>query len=391
LAAPIYSADGRFLGVLAATLVFDAVQSILEGLSSSEGGSIDLVTGAAEIIASSDGSTSRVDPGVLERLAAAAGRSSEYSDATGTPMVGTSTPVPGLAWAVVVQVPSAVAYAQVAQLRNSAFVLVSAPLVIVGLVAYFLGSVIVRPLVRLTAAAGAVASGDLSVDLPVTGRGEVGYLTQVFNDMVGKLRQNRQELDARNKELEKLAVTDLLTGLHNRRYLLDAFDKEILRADRHDRAFCVMMIDVDRFKQYNDTYGHQAGDKVLAGMGRVITEATRDLDTPARYGGEEFIVLLPECNLANGILAGERIRTRLAREEFDGRKVTISVGVAEFPMHGDTAAAVIAEADAALYESKHHGRDQVRGAPPKAPPEGQAEKRTLSAKKKKSPEAAIGS
>ena len=386
LAAPIFSADGRFLGVLAATLVFDAARTLLEGLAPGEGGRIDLVTSAGQLIASSSAASSAdVDTGLLERLAAAQGASAEYVDADGTPMVGTSTPVPGLTWAVVVQVPSAEAYAQVAQLRNSAFLLVSALLVVVGLLAYFLGSVIVRPLVRLTAGAGAVAAGDLSVDLPVAGRGEVGYLTQVFNDMVDKLRQSRHELDSRNKELERLSVTDLLTGLHNRRYLLDAFDKEIRRSDRHERPFCVLMIDVDRFKQYNDNYGHQAGDRVLAGMGRVIPEATRDLDVAARYGGEEFIVLLPECDLANGIVAGNRIRARLARESFDGHSVTISVGVASFPMHGETAAAVIGAADAALYESKRLGRDRVSGAPAKAEPEVQQKttKRTAASKRKR--------
>jgi len=389
LAAPIFSADGRFLGVLAATLVFDAVRTLLEGIAPGNGGRVDLVTASAEPIAGSGEGAGLLDASVLEQLSSAGGASAEYTSADGTPMVGTSTAVPGLTWAVVVQVPSAEAYAQVTQLRNSAFVLVSVLLVVVGLIAYFLGSVIVRPLDRLTAGAGAVAAGDLSVDLPVTGRGEVGYLTQVFNDMVGKLRQSRQELDARNRELERLAVTDLLTGLHNRRYLLDAFDKEIRRADRHERAFCVLMIDVDRFKQYNDTYGHPAGDEVLRGMGRVIPEATRDLDVCARYGGEEFIVLLPECDLANGIAAGQRIRARLAKESFDGRQVTISVGVAEFPMHGDSASAVIGAADAALYESKRLGRDQVQGAPAKTKPEvaDKSTKRTQAAKKKRAAEA----
>jgi diguanylate cyclase (GGDEF)-like protein len=288
------------------------------------------------------------------------------------------------------QIPSEEAYAQVARLRNSALLLVSVLLVVVGLIAYLLGSVIVRPLVRLTAGAGAVAAGDLSVDLPVTGRGEVGYLTQVFNEMVGRLRQSRNELDERNRELEHLSVTDLLTGLHNRRYLLEAFDKEIRRADRRERPFCVIMIDVDRFKQYNDTYGHLAGDAVLVGMGKVIPEATRDLDVVARYGGEEFIALLPECDLTNGIRAGERIRSRLAQENFDGRTVTISVGVAEFPMHGDSAAAVIGAADDALYEAKRLGRDQVQGAAPKPVSEvkQRATKRTAAAKKRRTEVAA---
>jgi diguanylate cyclase (GGDEF)-like protein len=390
LAAPIFTPDGRFLGVLAATLAFDAITGILEGLAPGQNGRVDLVTGAGELIASSRAAAgSDVDVNTLGLLAAAGGASAEYVDREQTPMVGTSTTVPGLTWAVVAQIPTADAYSQVEQLRNSAFLLVSVLLVVVGVLAYLLGTVIVRPLVRLTAGAGAVAAGDLSVDLPVAGRGEVGYLTEVFNDMVGRLRQSRHELDARNKELEHLSVTDVLTGLHNRRYLLDAFDKEIRRADRGGRSFCVLMIDVDRFKEYNDAYGHPAGDQVLVGMGRVIPQATRDLDVAARYGGEEFLVLLPECELANGVTAGERIRARLARESFDGHTVTISVGVAEFPMHGDSAGSVIAAADEALYESKRLGRDRVTGAAlkPIAEVKQRATRRSSAAKKRRSEEA----
>jgi diguanylate cyclase (GGDEF)-like protein len=385
LAAPIFSPDGRFLGALTAKLGFDTVKAILQGLAPNAGGRVDLVTGDGSLIATTGIGQTGVEPVVLEILGAAGGASAEYVDPAGTPMVGTSTPVPGMAWAVVTQIPTAEAYAQVTQLRNSAVLLVSVLLVVVGLIAYGLGSVIVRPLVRLTAGAGAVAAGDLSVDLPVSGRGEVGYLTQVFNDMVGRLRKSMQELDARNRELERLAVTDVLTGLHNRRYLLEAFDKEIRRADRNERPFCVLMIDVDGFKQYNDRYGHPAGDKVLQGMGKVIPDALRDLDVVARYGGEEFIALLPQCELPNAVLAGERIRQRLARETFDGRQITISVGAAEFPMHGDNPAAVIGAADEALYEAKRLGRDQVVGAPSKSGTEAaqKASRRTVAAMKKR--------
>jgi diguanylate cyclase (GGDEF)-like protein len=385
LAAPIITADGRFLGVLAARLVLDAVARILGGLAPGAGGRVDVVMGTGELIASSDAAGTDVDPGTLERLAAAEGATAEYVDGTGTPVVGSLTPVPGLTWAVVTQIPTAEAYGQVIQLRNSAILLVSVLLVAVGLVAYLLGSVIVRPLVWLTEGARAVAAGDLSVDLPVAGRGEVGYLTRVFNDMVGKLRQSRQELDQRNRELQHLSVTDQLTGLHNRRFALDAFDQEIRRSDRRERPLCAIMIDVDHFKQYNDSYGHLAGDRVLEGVGKVIANATRDLDVVARYGGEEFIVLLPECNLENAIRTGERIRARVARENFDGRAVTISVGVAEFPMHGDTADGVIGAADDALYEAKRLGRDRVQGASPRPPAETKqrATERAAAAKDKR--------
>jgi diguanylate cyclase (GGDEF)-like protein len=106
----------------------------------------------------------------------------------------------------------------------------------------------------------------------------------------------------------------------------------------------------------------------------------------ARYGGEEFIALLPECDLENGMKAAERIRARLSREPFEHGPVTVSVGVAEFPMHGDTPAAVIGSADSALYEAKAQGRDRVQGAPaPSSPGEGKkkASRRTAAARKKR--------
>ncbi len=391
LAVPIESGPLSFLGTLTAALSFDAVDEILQGFAPEGAGRVALVTGAGDVIASSSATgqgglqDEAVDTDVLDVLSEGAGGAVEYTDADGVDMVGAMTPVPGLDWSVVARLPATEAYAEVIQLRNSAFLLVSLILVLVGGVAYMLGVVIVRPLARLTEGAGAVAAGDLSVDLPTEGRGEVGYLTQVFNDMVERLRSSREELDERNRELELLSVTDLLTGLHNRRYLLDAFDKEIRRADRHERPFCVLMMDVDRFKQYNDTYGHPAGDEVLRRMGVVLRDATRDLDVVARYGGEEFICLLPECDLENAVLAGERIRTRLAKEAFEGGAVTLSVGVAEFPTHGETAAAVIAQADAALYEAKGAGRDQVMGAPPKPKDAARdtASKRTQALKQKR--------
>jgi diguanylate cyclase (GGDEF)-like protein len=395
LAAPIQTGDARFVGVLAAHLTFAALDSLLGDVAPGEGGRIDLVTGDGLLIAGSDepgggdggvDGGERVDSGTLEALAASDGASIEYTDRTGTPVVGTLTRVPGLAWAVIAQLPSAEAYAQIAELRSSALLLVSILLLAVGGVAYVLGTVIVRPLARLTAGAGAVAAGDLSIDLPEAGRGEVGYLTRVFNDMVGRLRRSREELAERNRELERLSVTDLLTGLHNRRYLLEAFDKEIQRADRHERPFCLLMIDVDRFKHFNDAHGHLAGDHVLVAMGRVLRDATRDLDVLARYGGEEFIALLPECDLDNALRAGERIRERLRKEPMEHGPVTISVGVAEFPTHGETPAAVIGAADEALYEVKRQGRDRVLGAPhpaTDAEAKKKATKRTAAAKKKR--------
>jgi len=174
------------------------------------------------------------------------------------------------------------------------------------------------------------------------GSGEVAYLTEVFNDMVSRLRENREQIakahDAlreKNAELERLSVTDQLTGLYNRRRLMEVLAAEIQRSKRHEHAFSLLMMDVDHFKKFNDSFGHLAGDRVLAGVAEVLGEATRDIDTASRYGGEEFVVVLPETDLDEAVEVAERIRASLAARIFEGRRVTLSVGAAEFPRHGD--------------------------------------------------------
>ncbi|NIQ57534.1 MAG: diguanylate cyclase, partial [Gemmatimonadetes bacterium] len=141
-------------------------------------------------------------------------------------------------------------------------------------------------------------------------------------------------------------------------------EQELERASRYERPLSVLMMDIDRFKEFNDTFGHQAGDDVLAGMGEVLRDATRESDVPARYGGEEFIVILPDCDLQGAMDAAERIRARLSDEVFEGGAVTVSIGAAAHPGHGDSAMELIAAADVALYAAKEAGRDRVVAAGP---------------------------
>jgi diguanylate cyclase (GGDEF)-like protein len=197
-----------------------------------------------------------------------------------------------------------------------------------------------------------VAAGDLAVDLPVVSGGEVGYLTEVFNNMVARLREGRQEL-------ERLSVTDDLTGLYNRRYLMETLAGEVRRARRLEHPFALLMVDIDHFKEYNDAFGHLAGDEMLTRVARVLRESTREVDCAARYGGEEFLVLLPETGVVDAAETAERIRARVAAEALAGGKITLSIGVAEFPSHGDTPEVMIAAADAALYQAKREGRNRV--------------------------------
>ena len=127
-----------------------------------------------------------------------------------------------------------------------------------------------------------------------------------------------------------------------------------------------MMIDLDHFKKYNDTHGHLGGDKILVKMSAIFSDCIREVDYAARYGGEEFLILLPATDLEGGVEVAERIRNRLAHTKLDDEKkkvgITLSIGVAEFPRHGDTAQTIIAAADAALYQAKRRGRNRVARA-----------------------------
>src|SRR5229473_2695272 len=195
--------------------------------------------------------------------------------------------------------------------RNVIALLILALLAGVGLIAYLLGLLIARPLGRLTSAAAQVAAGDLAVDLPVGGAGEVGELTRAFNTLVLRLRERESQA-----ELERLSITDALTGLYNRRHLMGTLVSEAQRSRRLRRPFSVLLADADHFKQYNDTHGHPAGDAALVKIADILRRTTRAVDCVARYGGEEFLVVLLETTVATATVVAERIRARVAGEAF---------------------------------------------------------------------------
>ena len=166
---------------------------------------------------------------------------------------------------------------------------------------------------------------------------------------------------------QEFATLDALTGLHNRGWLDDRFAREISRSERDRLNACLLMIDVDHFKNINDRYGHLAGDRVLVAVGRKLKETLRPNDMVARYGGEEFSVLLPDTTIANGVAIAERLRDRVSQADpgtLQDRQlpgVTVSIGVAEF-RSGGSLEALIDAADAAMFEAKQAGRDCVRVA-----------------------------
>ena len=379
VAVPVQRADGRIVGALAARLNLRGAEQSLRAFAPGTAGRIYLVGSNGRVMVSSLASSAElmkisVAPTLFERLSKNGGRVASYENVSGVDVLGSLKQVPRIGWAVMAEIPTDAAYHQVRRFREITLAIVAGLLLAVTAIAYYLALLIVRPLERLTKGAAEVAEGDLAVDLP-TAEGEVGELTYVFNHMVGRLRQSRQQLDAvnetlreRNEELERLSASDSLTGLSNRRILTQRLSEELLRSQRQNHSFTVVMLDVDHFKKYNDAHGHPAGDEVLKRVASILRSSTRAGDCTARYGGEEFAVLLSGKGAEEATQLAERIRERVAEEEFTAGRITISAGIAEFPHHGHTAEAVISSADEALYQAKREGRNRVACAQKKQKP-----------------------
>lgn len=174
------------------------------------------------------------------------------------------------------------------------------------------------------------------------------------------------ELSHARAALSLQAHTDPLTGLRNRLGLAEDLEQMHNLSERHGRSFCVAMCDLDRFKAYNDTYGHPAGDQALRIAADTLTSQLRKEDRVYRYGGEEFLVLLPEQGLQGANTAMERVRAQLQRQAIENREagppgvLTLSVGLADStPDRRQTCAQLLTAADGALYQAKHKGRNRV--------------------------------
>jgi diguanylate cyclase (GGDEF)-like protein len=160
-----------------------------------------------------------------------------------------------------------------------------------------------------------------------------------------------------------MASTDGLTGLNNHRTFQERLQQEIERARRFDTPLSLLMIDIDRFKKFNDTYGHTNGDEVLKIIARILKDNVRSIDFVARYGGEEFAVILPQVDLEGALVVAERIRRSAENYElvFNGHKerVTLSIGVATYPDDASNREQLIDHADKALYLAKRTGRNRL--------------------------------
>ena len=375
VAVPLKTTSGRFLGLLATTINFGSMEAVLRQWSQAQTRHLYIVKSDGTRVLSS---LPAPQPVLKTKLPAEATRIF-FSGETGElqrmnydnlEILAVMQPVSRLGWGVVAEKNYEDAYRALVEIRNVTLASTAWLLLTVGLFAYFLSLTIIGPLTRLTDGAARVAGGDLSVAIPTDPPKEIGRLATMFNTMVTYLREAQEELTSvnlalneRNVALETLSATDPLTGLHNRRRMRDALNAEVARHARHARPFSIMMVDVDYFKKYNDTYGHPEGDGLLKKVGEILSSSLRTNDFAARYGGEEFLVLLPDQDQKGAAEVAERIRQRIAVETEDTvnqrKAVTVSVGVATFPDAGRTANVLLSNADAALYKAKNSGRNCV--------------------------------
>jgi len=203
-----------------------------------------------------------------------------------------------------------------------------------------------------------IINGSFDVKLDIKSPTEIEELLNTFNIMSLKLNESY-------KRLETLSIMDKLTGLYNRRYFDEALEREVLRAKRFNQALGLLFIDVDKFKHFNDTYGHDEGDKVLHCLGQLIIGNMRNgIDIACRYGGEEFTIILPETqsyaafNIANRILNNFRnVKFHIPTKNVIVQK-TISIGVAKLGSSLD-AKTMLVNADKAMYKAKKFGGNRV--------------------------------
>jgi diguanylate cyclase (GGDEF)-like protein len=377
LAEVIKSSDNHRLGILAAKIDPASIMAILTRKAAEGVDEIYLTDRKGRLIVSSTSIFGSSPQSIFAANLLATGNDldqtpSEYMSFRDHPVVGLGTMIPGTDWAVFAEMEKAGAYADIVQMRTIIFVIVGTLLMAMGALAYFLGHTIVRPLKRLSRDAGKVASGNLDVDIPVHGNNEVSYLTQVFNHMVSSLRRGQAEISQahealieKNRELHLLSITDGLTGLFNRKHLMDLFDMEMARTRRYRIPFTVMIADIDHFKKINDTYGHLAGDSVLRRIADTLVQVVRECDHVGRYGGEEFLIILPNSDAIGAMQMAQRIREKISQVRFhnDGNTIsmTISVGVAQCVDGKDSVEAILSRADTALYQAKANGRNQAIG------------------------------
>jgi diguanylate cyclase (GGDEF)-like protein len=294
-----------------------------------------------------------------------------YRDYRGLTMLGLVAPTRVDGLRVLAEMDAEDAFAELTQLKTRVLCIFVAVLGVLMVAAHLFGASLVLPLKALVDGARRVADGNLDIELPAARHDEIGYLSRVFNDMVERLKDSRRTVETaqsklleQNRRLEELTVTDNLTGLANRRSLVENLTLQLERYRRNGQPFSVLMLDLDNFKSVNDRYGHLAGDEVLRRFSTSMVGSIRSVDFAARYGGEEFSIILFDTESSDASDLAERIRAQVDQMRVELEPglvltVTASIGVAEVCDTDAKPDDLLQRADAALYRAKQAGRNRV--------------------------------
>jgi diguanylate cyclase (GGDEF)-like protein len=267
---------------------------------------------------------------------------------------------------VAVSIPVNVIYADAnrALVRNLIGIVVATLFLLIG-AWYGAERLVLRNIKLLLDAANRVRSGDLGARTGLRGKDEeLNQVGHAFDEMAHALQHRDAELKQAMRALHAQAITDPLTSLFNRRYVLQLLPRELKRAKRSGSTLAAIMIDLDHFKRVNDTFGHEAGDQVLMSLGTLLKDNSRGGDTACRYGGEEFLIILPETSLEGTLSKANDIISAVKHLDlkYHGKplgQIRASLGVALFPDHADDADSLLRAADEAMYEAKGRGRDRI--------------------------------
>jgi len=252
-------------------------------------------------------------------------------------------------------------------------------LVLAMALAYRLASHFSRPVEQLASLAAKVAQGGENMAFNVSSKlTEIRNLSSALSSMMVKMAAKRQallqanntleqqvairtaDLERANARLQELSHKDALTGIYNRRAADERLHAEFATVKRRSHRYAVLLMDIDRFKQINDRFGHETGDQVIQQVAKLLQQAIRESDFVARYGGEEFIVILPATEQQGAITMANKLCRLIAQQQFNTvGQVTISIGVASSATDDTDADAVVRKADVAMYDAKRAGRNRV--------------------------------
>ncbi|QKS70154.1 diguanylate cyclase [Paenalkalicoccus suaedae] len=317
----------------------------------------------------------RVEPEILQLLQDPNG-TAEYEDSHGREVIGAFQQLELLDWTVIIEEPIEEAFVTASALRNQFYlfvsILVAVTIIIISIVATYLSKTLTTPVTSMLEDVKQAANGEWKDDKPIEGanpssKNEIHQLAHYFTMMKKQLYVSSSELRRANSKLEKLSYMDGLTNISNRRYFDKRLSEVYLQATTDNYPLSLLLIDIDCFKKYNDTYGHVSGDACLRAVAQALEKATPEGAVVARYGGEEFAIILPAYSHADSKPIGEAIVRSMTEVDIEHSSstvadhVTVSLGgyTATSFMEANSIEDLLNHADSALYAAKELGRNQA--------------------------------